>query len=109
MAWLILLGAIASEVVATLALRGTADGIRPLTLLVVAAGYLTSFSLMAVALRTLNVGIVYAIWSGVGTSGVAVTAVFLYDEHLNLTAIGGMALVVAGVVLIAASGTTSHG
>ena len=109
MAWLMLAGAILAEVVATLALRGVAGEFRPLPLLVVVGGYIIAFTLMAAALRTLNVGVVYAIWSGVGTAGVAAAAAVLYDEHLNLTAIGGMALIIVGVVVLAASGATGHG
>jgi small multidrug resistance pump len=103
-----LAGAILAEVIATLALRGTADSFRPLPTTIVAAGYLISFVLMAAALRTLNVGIVYAVWSGAGTAGVAIVAALIYDERLNLTAVAGMVLIVAGVVVLASSGATSH-
>ncbi len=107
-AWLMLAGAVAAEVIATLALRSSAETFRPLTTVLVIAGYGTAFALMGGALRTLNVGIVYAVWSGVGTAAVAIAAAFLFGEHLNLTAIAGMALVVIGVVLMAFSGATTH-
>ncbi len=109
MAWLLLAGAIGTEVVATLALRGTAAAFRLVPTLVVVVGYVASFILMALALRTLNVGVVYAIWSGVGTAGVTIAAAFLYREHLNLVAVLGMTLIVVGVVILASSGTTRHG
>jgi small multidrug resistance pump len=109
MAWLMLVGAIVAEVVATLALRGTAEAFRPLPVLAAVVGYLIAFTLMALALRTLNVGTVYAIWSGVGTAGVAALAAMLYEEHLNLTAVAGMGLIVAGVVVLVSSGATGHG
>jgi small multidrug resistance pump len=108
LAWLMLAGAILSEVIATLALRGTADSFRPVLISAVIAGYVVSFLLMAVALRTLNVGLVYAIWSGAGTAAVAAVAALLYDERLNLTAVCGMVLIVVGVAVLASSGTTSH-
>jgi small multidrug resistance pump len=108
MAWLLLSGAITAEVTATLSLRGIANGIRLWPAVVVVAGYLVSFALMAVALRTLNVGIVYAVWSGVGTAGTAAIAAVVYGERLNLTAVVGMVVIVAGVVLLAASGATTH-
>ncbi|SDQ69220.1 DMT family transporter [Thermostaphylospora chromogena] len=109
MPWLMLAGAIALEVIATVTLRGTAEALRPLPVMVVIAGYLGSFTLMAMALRTLNVGVVYAIWSGVGTAGVAAAGALLYGERLNLTAIAGIALIVLGVVITASSGATTHG
>lgn len=108
MAWLLLAGAILSEVAATLSLRGTANDFRPLLVVVVIAGYLVSFVLMAVAFRTLNVGIVYAVWSGVGTAGTAAAASLLFGERLNFTAILGMAIIVVGVVVLAASGAATH-
>lgn len=108
MAWLLLAGAILSEVVATLSLRGTANDFRPLLLFVVVVGYVVSFLLMAVAFRTLNVGIVYAVWSGVGTAGTAAAASVLFGERLNLTAIVGMAIIVVGVVVLAMSGAATH-
>jgi small multidrug resistance pump len=108
MAWLLLAGAIICEVAATLAMRGIANGFRPWPALIVVAGYLISFALMALALRTLNVGLVYAVWSGAGTAGTAAIAAALYDERLNLTAVAGMVVIVAGVVLLATSGATTH-
>lgn len=108
MPWLMLAGAILLEIVATLTLRGTATAFRPLPLLIVAAGYLGSFTLMAFALRTLNVGIVYAIWSGIGTAGVAIAGTLLFGERLNLTAIAGLTLIVLGVILTVSSGSTTH-
>lgn len=108
MPWLMLLGAIGCEVVATLALRGVVHGLRPLPTLLVVVGYPLSFLLMALALRTLNVGVVYAIWSGVGTAGVTLVAARLYGENLNPVAVGGMLLIVLGVVVLASSGSTAH-
>lgn len=108
MAWLMLAGAIVTEVIATLVLRGTAEAFRLLPTLAVVAGYLISFVLMAVALRTLNVAVVYAIWSGVGTAGVAAVGALAYGENLNPTAVGGIALIVIGVAVLASSGTVSH-
>ena len=109
MAWLLVAGAIVSEIAATLVLRGIAGAFHPLRLLFVVAGYAISFTLMAYALRTLNVGAVYAIWSGLGTAGVAGVAALLYGERLNLTAVGGIALIIIGVVVLSSSGATSHG
>ena len=108
MPWFMLAGAILTEVAATIALRGTADAIRPLPVATVVVGYLASFVLMALALRTLNVGVVYAIWSGVGTVGVAVAGALLYGEHLNKMAVVGMGFVVLGVIVLTSSGATTH-
>jgi len=108
MAWLMLAGAILSEVVATLSLRGTSSEFRPVLAVVVVVGYLVSFVLMALAFRTLNVGIVYAVWSGVGTAGTTAAAAWLYGERINGTAIVGMVVIVAGVAILASSGAATH-
>jgi small multidrug resistance pump len=108
MPWLVLAGAILSEMVGTLALRDTTTGWRLLPTALVVVGYGLSFVLLAIALRSLNVGPVYAIWSGVGTAGVTVAAALLYDERVNLASVLGMALIVLGVVVLALFGGTSH-
>jgi small multidrug resistance pump len=109
MAWLLVALAIIAEIAATLALRGTADGPRPGHLAVVVVGYAVSFTLLTSALRTLNVGVVYAIWAGVGTAGVAVLAALIYGERLNPVGVAGMVLIITGVVILTLSGSTGHG
>lgn len=108
MPWLLLAAAIATEVVATLALRATAGAFRPGPVALVVTGYLISFVLLAHALRTLNVGMVYAIWSGVGTAGTAVAGALIFGERLNAPAIAGIVIIVAGVAVLASSGATTH-
>lgn len=108
MGWLYLAGAIAAEVTATLALRGVATGWRPGPGAVVVAGYLTAFVLLSFALRTVNVGAAYAIWSGLGTAGVAVLAALIYGERITVWGAGGIVLIVAGVIVLSLSGA-SHG
>jgi small multidrug resistance pump len=108
MAWLLLAGAIGTEVVATLALRASAATIRFFPFILVPTGYAVSFVLMALALKTLKVGVVYAIWSGVGTVGVAIAGVLLFGERLNKVAVLGMLLVVAGVIVLTTSGSVKH-
>ena len=61
------------------------------------------------ALRTINVGVSYAIWSAVGTAAVAGLGVVFFDERLNALAVVGIVLIVVGVVLLTASGSATHG
>ncbi|MFI6432587.1 DMT family transporter [Rhodococcus oryzae] len=100
-AYALLAGAIACEIVATLSLKA-ADGFsRPLPSIVVVIGYAASFTLLGFALaRGLNVGVGYAIWSGVGTTVVAILGVLIFRDTLSANAIGGIVLIVAGVVLL---------
>lgn len=100
MAWLMLAGAIASEITATLALKGSDGFRRPLPDLVVVAGYGVSFALLALVLRALPVGVVYAVWSAVGTVGVALLGVLLFGESMSLLKAGAIGIIVGGVLLL---------
>jgi small multidrug resistance pump len=102
--WLLLAGAIASEVAATTSLKASAGFTRPGPAVVVVVGYVASFALLALVLRDLPVGVVYAIWSAVGTIGVAVLGLVLFGEAMNPGKALGIALIVGGVALLYASG-----
>ncbi|MGW1992466.1 DMT family transporter [Embleya sp. NPDC001921] len=101
-------GAILAEVTATLSLRASHGLTRLVPSAVVAVGYLLAFVLLAQALKTLNVGPVYAIWSGLGTVGALAGGVLLYDEPLRPGTVLGMALVVVGVAVLSLNGGTTH-
>lgn len=105
MGWLFLAGAIGAEVTGTLALRSLAAGFRWGPAAIVAVGYLVSFALLTLALRSVTVGIAYAVWSGVGTAGVAVLALLLYGERISPVGVLGLALIVAGVGVVSLSGS----
>jgi small multidrug resistance pump len=92
--------AICSEVVGTLALRFARGFTAPLPSLVVVTGYVLAFSMLSLVLRTIPVGVAYAIWSGVGTAVVAIAGAVLFHERLSPPAVLGIALIVVGVVLL---------
>jgi small multidrug resistance pump len=97
----LLLAAIAAEMIATTALRLSEGFSRPGPSIVVVVGYGVSFYLLAMALkRGLEMGIAYAIWSGLGTVAIVLIGVLFFQEKLNLGAIAGIVLVILGVVLI---------
>ncbi|MBI2276944.1 MAG: multidrug efflux SMR transporter [Dechloromonas sp.] len=98
--WLYLAVAIVSEVIATSALKAAEGFTRPLPSLIVVVGYGVAFYCLSVVLRTLPVGITYAIWSGVGVALIALAGWLLYGQALDLPAVIGMALIVAGVVVL---------
>ena len=104
---LLLLGlAIAFEVVATTSLKLSQGFTRPLPSVIVVVGYGAAFWLLGQALRSLPVSLCYAIWSGVGTVGVAILGVWLFREPLSLQLVVGIALVIAGVILL--NGAHAH-
>jgi small multidrug resistance pump len=108
MPWVLLGAAIATEVVGTLALRASDGMSRLMPAIVVVVGYVASFGFLAVVLKTLPVGIVYAIWSAVGIAAVAVLGKIIFGDPVPQLAMGGMALIVAGVILVSVSGATTH-
>ena len=108
MPWVLLGAAIVTEVAGTLALRAS-DGLTKLVpSIIVVAGYLASFGLLALVLKTLPVGIVYAIWAAVGVALVAVLGKLMFNDPVPPIAMIGMVLIVAGVVLVSLSGAPSH-
>jgi small multidrug resistance pump len=107
-AWLLLAVAILCELVGTLALRRLAEGGVWWAGVLVALGYTASFICLGFALRRLNVGVAYAIWSGIGTTAVSIAGTILFGERLNAQAVAGMALVIIGVAVLAGSGAVSH-
>ncbi len=108
MPWVLLGLAIATEVVGTLALRASDGMSRLVPAIIVVVGYVTSFGFLAVVLKTLPVGIVYAIWSAVGVAAVAVLGKVMFGDPVPPLAMVGMVMIVGGVVLVSASGAPIH-
>ncbi|WKZ91577.1 multidrug efflux SMR transporter [Chimaeribacter arupi] len=98
--WGILIAAILAEVVATSALKAS-DGFSRLgPTLLMAAGYGIAFYLLSLTLRTMPVGVVYAIWSGLGVVLITLVGWVLFGQKLDTPALLGMALIVAGVIIM---------
>lgn len=100
MHWWYLTFAILAEALATSALKAAEGFTRPLPSLLVAIGYGLAFYLLALTLKTVPVGVAYAIWSGVGTALVALLGWLLYGQVLSALAWLGLGLIVAGVALV---------
>ncbi|MBN9308306.1 MAG: QacE family quaternary ammonium compound efflux SMR transporter [Devosia sp.] len=99
-AYLYLSVAIVAEVIATTALRA-ADGFTQLWPSAISiAGYVVAFYFLSLTLRTMPVGVAYAIWSGVGIVLISLAGWLVYKQLLDLPAIVGMALIMAGVLVI---------
>ncbi len=97
--------AIASEVVATLALKASDGFSRPLPMVLVVAGYGVSFWLLALVLKHLSVGTTYAVWSAVGTAAIAGIGIVAYGETANALKLASLALILLGVIGLNAAGT----
>ena len=66
--------------------------------------YIISFSLLTLSLKTLDVSLAYAIWSGLGTALIAAIGVFFFHEHINAAKIISLAFIIIGVVGLNLSG-----
>ncbi|GAA4316257.1 multidrug efflux SMR transporter [Mucilaginibacter gynuensis] len=100
MKYLYLAIAIIAEVIATSALKASAQFTKLWPTVIVIVGYLIAFYCLNLTLKALPVGIAYAIWSGVGIVLVSVIAWVLYNQKLDMPAILGIALILAGVLVI---------
>ena len=108
-AWIALILAIAFETIGTSALNASQQFSRAWPSLLTVVAYAASFWFMAVALRTMPVGIVYAIWSGLGIVFIAAIGYVLFGQRLDAPAIAGLGLILAGILVIQLfSNTTTH-
>lgn len=92
--------AIVAEVVATSALRASEGFSRLLPTAVVVMGYGVAFYCLSLTLRSIPVGIVYAIWSGAGIVLISLVALVLYRQVPDLPAVIGLGLIISGVVVL---------
>lgn len=107
--WLYLSAAIVAEVAATSALKSSDGFSRFWPSLWVVVGYGLAFFFLSLTLRTIPVGVAYAIWSGVGVVLIALAGWLFFGQRLDAAAVVGMALIVSGVlVLNLFSGATPH-
>ncbi|GEN28713.1 multidrug transporter [Halovibrio variabilis] len=100
MTFVFLVLAIVAEVIATSALKASLGFTRPLPSVVVVVGYGLAFYLLSLVLRTLPVGVAYAIWAGLGIVLVTLVGIFVFGEKPDLPAVIGISLIVAGVVML---------
>lgn len=101
--------AIVAEVIATSALKASEGFSRLAPSLVVVLGYGVAFYCLSLTLRSIPVGIAYAVWSGVGIVLISAVGWLVYGQKLDAAAICGLALIIAGVLVVNVfSGSASH-
>ena len=93
---------IVAEVIATSSLKASDDFTKLWPSVAVVIGYGVAFHFLALTLKTIPIGVAYAIWAGAGVSIVAVVGWLVFGQKLDAPAIIGMALIVAGVVIMQA-------
>jgi len=104
MQWVFLVGAILTEVTATLSLRAATTGSKAWYVVVV-GGYVTAFALLSLGLAEgLGIGVAYGIWTAAGVALTAVASKLLFEEPLTLLMSAGITLIIGGVLLIELGG-----
>tara|TARA_B110000444_G_scaffold261020_1_gene310529 strand:- start:1053 stop:1388 length:336 start_codon:yes stop_codon:yes gene_type:complete len=98
--WFYLTFAIFSEVIATSALKSTEGFTKLWPSVIVLVGYSIAFYFLSLTLETIPIGVVYAIWSGVGVAGVTVVSIFIFDQKIDNAGLLGIGLIVAGVIVL---------
>lgn len=109
MGYLFLAMAIIAEVIATSALKFSEQFTRPGPSLVVVIGYAIAFYCLSIVLKTIPVGVAYAIWAGIGIALITIAGAVLFRQIPDWPAIIGISLIVCGVMVINLfSGTIRH-
>lgn len=103
-AYFLLALAIVSEVAGSSLLKA-ADGFKKLLPSIgVIIGYSVAFYALSLSLKTLPLGVAYAIWASLGTVLTALVGIFIYNENVNGKKLLGLALIVGGVILLNSGG-----
>lgn len=98
--YLFLFLAVIAETIATSALKPAMGFTKPIPTLIALLGYASAFYLLSKVFQVMPVGITYAIWSGMGIVLITLIGTFVFKQTLDLPAILGMALIIAGVIVI---------
>jgi len=98
--YFLLFVAIAAEIVATTSLKHTAEFTRLVPTLMVLTLYGFAFYLLSIIVKTVPIGIAYALWSGLGIVGTSIAAYILYNQKLSVMTMVGMLLIIVGVVVM---------
>ena len=107
--YIYLILAVAAETIGTSALQASQQFTRFWPSVLVVVAYALSFYLLALVLRAMPVGIVYAIWSGLGIVFIAAIGFVLFGQRLDLPAVLGLGMIIAGILVINLfSSSTSH-
>jgi multidrug transporter EmrE-like cation transporter len=106
--WLVLGIAIVAETIATSALKSSEGFTKVWPSVIVLVGYAVAFYFLSLTLRTIPVGIAYAIWSGVGIVLITLAGWLVFGQKLDAPALIGMALIIAGVVIMNVFSSAGH-
>jgi multidrug transporter EmrE-like cation transporter len=106
--WITLGIAIVAETIATSAMKSSEGFTKLVPSIIVVIGYGIAFCFLSQTLKSIPVGVAYAIWSGVGIVLIALTGWLLFGQKLDAPALIGMALIICGVVVMNVFSRSAH-
>lgn len=92
--------AIIAEVIATTALKSSESFTKLVPSLIAIAGYATALYFLTLTMKSIPTGVTYAIWSGLGIVLISITSYFFHNQKIDAAGMLGMALIIAGVVVL---------
>ncbi|MGL6344881.1 MAG: DMT family transporter [Waterburya sp.] len=98
MNWLFLFLAIISEILATTCLKMTNGSFKSVYLIGVTVGYSLAFGFLSIAIKTIEISVAYAVWSGFGIIGISIIGIFLFKESISLSKIIFIGAILVGVI-----------
>lgn len=106
--WVALGIAIAAETIATSALKASEGFSKLLPAIIVVVGYAVTFYFLSITLKSIPVGVAYAIWSGVGIVLISLVGWVMFNQKLDAAALIGIALIISGVVVMNIFSKSTH-
>ena len=100
MGYLYLAIAIIAEVLGTSALKASEQFTKPIPSIAVVIGYGIAFYFLSLVLKTMPVGMAYAIWSGLGIVLITIVGIVVFNQKIDLPAVIGMSFIVCGVIIM---------
>lgn len=104
MSWLLLIGAILLEVTGTTCMKLSQGFTRLVPVILMFIFYLLSIALLAIVLKKIEVGIAYAVWSGVGTALIATIGIVFFREQVTFMKMVGILLIITGSIMLNLTG-----
>ena len=98
LSWVFLLIAILTEVAGTICMKLSAGLTKVVPTVAMFILYAVSFTALALSLKTIDVSVSYAVWSGLGTAVIAVAGYFIFHEPLGAFKVASICLIIAGVI-----------
>jgi small multidrug resistance pump len=104
LSWLLLIGAILLEVTGTTCMKLSQGFTRLVPVILMFIFYLLSIALLAIVLKKIEVGIAYAVWSGVGTALIATIGIVFFREQVTFMKMVGILLIITGSIMLNLTG-----